>query len=470
MAGTPLRELLAAFGFEFDQNFEREATASIANVIGAVQSLGQAFVGSAIVSAGTQFVQNMIDVGSELADTSSQMGISATELAEWRYAAGLAGVEANELSSALSRVAVLARGGGGGVFTRLGVSTRDAAGELRRASDILEDTGLAIGAMENETERTAMAVQVFGRSGRALIPLFRGTRGSIRELRAEVRALYGTDLDRLSEVADEAGDNQDRLNLVFDAFRTRLSLSVLPVVTEALERMVAVGQAIAEVTRNSRVLQAGMVILGAAMAAAALLTIATWGPPLLLFALVALAVGALVLVVDDLLVMLEGGNSVIGGFLDQIFGVGTAASVSAGILGTFNLALTQMEVALYVVRAALTAAFGPEIAEQLTTVSGLVETITNGLRTQILMARLAADALGLDGSGVGAIDGSAAGPTAIAAATGGGTTVTDNRSVGVINVNGAGNPEAVAREVVRLGGVGDAGVEDDALDLVPEGD
>lgn len=462
-----LRELLASFGFEWDASFEREATSSIANVVGAVQSLSQAFLASSIVTAGAAFVQNMIDVGSELADTSAQMGISATELAEWRFAAGLAGVEANELSGALTRVAVLARGGGGGVFARLGVSTRDAAGELRRASDILEDTGLAIGAMENETERTAMAVQVFGRSGRALIPLFRGTRGSIRELRAEVRNLYGTDLDRLSEVADEAGDNQDRLNLVFDAFRTRLSLSVLPVVTDALERLVAVGQAIAEVTQHSRVLQAGMVILGAAMAAAALLTIGMWGPPLLIFALVALAVGALVLIVDDLLVMLEGGNSVIGGFIDQIFGVGTAASVSAGILGAFNLAVAQMEIALFAVRGALTAAFGPEVAEMLTTVGGIIETITNGLRTQVLMARLAADALGLDGSGVGAIDGSAVGPTAIAAATGA-TTVTDNRSVGTIIVNGSGDPERVAREVVRLGGVGDTSVEDDALDLVPE--
>lgn len=457
---TTARELLAIAGFEFDKSFERDATASVANVVGAVQSLAQAFAGAAIVQAGARFVQNMIDVGSELADSSAQMGVSATELTEWRFAAQLAGVDAGELSNALARVSVLARSGGGGVFRRLGVETRGAGGELRRASDILEDTGLAIGALGNETERTAIATQVFGRAGRALIPLFRGTRGSIRELRAEVRQLYGTDLDRLAEVADEAGDNQDRLNLVFDALRTRLALSVLPAVTATIARYVELGGAFVELVRHSRLLEAGLAVVGAVAVGAALATIGAWGPPVLVFAAVAAAIAFVVLLVDDLLVLFDGGHSVIGAFVDELFGIGTAAEVVEYLRDAFAGVVQYVQDAAAAVRAFVASPSIAALQDLLRTLYGQggspalagLETPT-GSPAEEFLRRYHEE-----------------GPTAIAAEGAGPTTIDASRTVGTIVINGSGTPEATGREVRRvLASDSAGGVESAALDLVPEG-
>lgn len=323
---SPLRELLAQFGFEFDTRAAAQATQSISGVIGAARSLGQTLLAGAVVQGIASFVNGMIETGSELADASAQMGISATELTEWRYASHLAGVDAGELNMALARTALAAQRNSP-IFRQLGISTRDSSGNLRRASDIFEDAGVALGGLSNETQRTAFATQLFGRSGRALIPLFREGRNGVRELRAEVRRLYGTDLDRLAEQADAAGDAQDRLSEVWSALRTRLSLYVLPVLTSVLETLVDWGVSFAEATRGSNILQGALAVLGAIAVGAALATIGIWGPPVVMFGLLAAAVAFVILAVDDLITTFQGGRSVIRTFLDELFGIGTTSEV-----------------------------------------------------------------------------------------------------------------------------------------------
>jgi hypothetical protein len=55
-------------------------------------------------------------------------------------------------------------------FDQLGVSVRDSNGELRDADSVFNETIKSLGSMENETQRNAMAMELFGRqSGPALI-------------------------------------------------------------------------------------------------------------------------------------------------------------------------------------------------------------------------------------------------------------------------------------------------------------
>jgi hypothetical protein len=55
-------------------------------------------------------------------------------------------------------------------FNQLGVSVKDSNGELRDADSVFNETVKALGGMENQTQRNAMAMELFGRqSGPALI-------------------------------------------------------------------------------------------------------------------------------------------------------------------------------------------------------------------------------------------------------------------------------------------------------------
>lgn len=328
--GTALRELLATFGFRVDTAALTTADQSLTGLIASTARFGQLLVGGVVASGIGRWIQSTIDAGSELHDMSEQTGLSATELTEWRYAARLAGVEASQLNSAMGRTA-LAAAHGSPVLRHLGVQTHGAGGELRRASDIFEDAGVAIAGLTNDTARQAAATQLWGRSGRALIPMFAAGLQGVAELRAEVRRLYGTDLEQLAEQSDRAGDAQDHFNLVLDALSTRLAVSVLPWITSFLEAIANGASRLAQLAASSNVVQATLVLLGGIAVAAALATIGSWGPPLALFALVAAAVGVVILVVDDLITLFHGGHSVIGEFIDELFGIGTAAEWVQGL-------------------------------------------------------------------------------------------------------------------------------------------
>ena len=460
MAGTPLREVLAVFGIRVDTGELERGQTQITAAIGSVQGLASALASTALIGGTARFVQSMIDVGSELADTSAGMGISATELTEWRHAAGMAGVDAGQLSGALTRVAVLARGNAA-AFRSLGVSTRDASGELRPASDLLEDVGLAIGALPNETERTAAAVQVFGRSGRALIPLFRGTRGSITELRSEVRRLYGTDLERLAESADAAGDAEDRLSLRLDAVRTRLALLLLPAVNAILDAGVRLGETLALATRHSYALEIALALVAGAATYAAVATIGAWGPPVLIFLAAAAAVGAVILVIDDLLALMSGGESVIGDFIDELFGFGTAAEMVDRVHRSLR------ELAAFWTESPLAelGAFARDVGDYF---SG--ESSPSVSADPRVTARRAAEARGLSGTApdVARVLGVPAERGALSAPAPSSVSVSRSVTTGPIYVTGTGDPAETARRTrLEIEGVIAGDLDDSAADLVP---
>ena len=55
-------------------------------------------------------------------------------------------------------------------YRRLGVSVTDMSGNLRDSETVYWETIDALGKVSNETERDALAMQIFGKSAQELIP------------------------------------------------------------------------------------------------------------------------------------------------------------------------------------------------------------------------------------------------------------------------------------------------------------
>lgn len=322
----PLRELLAEFGFEFDTASALAAASSIEEVVSAASAFGAELLTGGVVAAAAYWVTTMAEVGAELDDVSQRLQMSATEVTEWHHAAQLSGVAASELDRAILATA-RAAATGGAALRAIGVETRDAGGQARTTGQIFESTIDALASMSDEGDRAAAAQRIFGRNASALAPLLRQGADGIHDLRAEVRRLYGTDLERLAELGAEVGDEQDRLNLVWDAMRTRLAVLLLPALSSVLEAFLSVGTVVNDLIRGSSILEVVAGALGVALAAAAISTIGVWGPAAATFGVVALAIGAVLLLVEDLVTMFRGGRSVIGDFIDELFGVGSARQV-----------------------------------------------------------------------------------------------------------------------------------------------
>ncbi len=197
----------------------RGAAGAIAAGFGAA-----AVVGKAILSLG----QDIADTANELSDMSVETGISADTLAALRFGANAAGKDLGNLTSGLSqfskRIVQAERGTGtlAQIFDGLGVKLRDdVSGELRSADDVFRQTVQALASVEDETVRTAAAMELFGRSGGQLV---------------NVTQVLGGDFDLFAEAVGTAGLNMDES--AEDAAKFQRSMATMSVMIDGVKAKV----------------------------------------------------------------------------------------------------------------------------------------------------------------------------------------------------------------------------------------
>ena len=140
--------------------------------------------------------QDVADARNELSDLSVETGISAETLAALRFGANAAGKDLSNLTSGIGqfakRMAQAERAGGtlGQVFAGLGVELRNTDGSLRGTDEVFRQTVQALASVEDETTRTAAAMELFGKSGGQLV---------------NVTQVLGGDFDLFAGAVEEVG-------------------------------------------------------------------------------------------------------------------------------------------------------------------------------------------------------------------------------------------------------------------------
>ncbi|NMA67780.1 MAG: phage tail tape measure protein, partial [Clostridiaceae bacterium] len=122
-------------------------------------------------------------------NTLSQItGLSTEELQKFQYATELIDVDLETLTKSMARnirSMNSARSGTGATaeaYKKLRVSVTDANGNLRDNQDVFNESIKALGEIESQTERDAIAMELFGRSAQDLTPLIEGGVDAMNEL------------------------------------------------------------------------------------------------------------------------------------------------------------------------------------------------------------------------------------------------------------------------------------------------
>ena len=152
----------------------------------------------------------------DLNTMSKVYGISTQELQKYAAQADLVDVELETIASAhskLTRNMAAAQKGTkaqAAAFKKLRVSVTDSNGNLRNSDDVFNDVISALGKMENETERDAAAMDIFGKSAMELNPLIEDNGKTYKQL-SETFEKYGLEfVDQ--ETLDAANDFNDSLD------------------------------------------------------------------------------------------------------------------------------------------------------------------------------------------------------------------------------------------------------------------
>jgi len=333
-----LRELLALFDLQVDDKQLKNAHNSLEGFKNALGTVAKYVAGAFAIHEIKQFLGEQIKLGAELDDQAQRLGVATDELQRFQYAAMLSGVNVEGANHALMHLnKSLGEALGGGeeqakTFAKLGVKIKDASGEARPLSEIVPELADGFAKLKSPQEQTATAMSIFGRQGAALIPLLKGGKDGVAKLYKEFEALGGGLSGEFIQAAAKADDELDRWRFTLGIVKSRIALEVLPVVTSLVQKLIAFTVWAGKLAKQTNVLTVGLYGLVAVVG----LLVAEW---LILnieiVAVVALLAG-LFLIVEDIFTLFTGGNSLIGKFIDQLFGVGASKKFVAAVKEAVN--------------------------------------------------------------------------------------------------------------------------------------
>jgi phage-related minor tail protein len=209
----------------------------IAGGIGKAAAAGIAAVGAAAAAAGTAVVKMTLKAGEaadELSTLSNKTGISTKTLQEMEYAARFVDVPLETMTDSmfkLTRSMDAARDGTGAqaeAFKALGVSIRNSDGSLKNSKQIWLDTIDALGKVTNETERDALAMQLFGKNAKELNPLIAAGSDELSRLADEANELGVVLSDESVTALGDFDDKMQRLKATGTALTQTLGAAVAP--------------------------------------------------------------------------------------------------------------------------------------------------------------------------------------------------------------------------------------------------
>lgn len=210
------------------------------------QSLALAGGFAAVAAAIVKVEKAMISMTKESAafadniiTLSMQTGQSTQQLQEFAYASELIDVSVDTLQGSLTKLTnnmqdtMNGTGNAKASFDKLGVSVINAVdGSMRSANDVFYETIDALGQVKNETERDAMAMDIFGRSAQDLNPLIIQGSKTLKEYADEAHNVgYVLDDEALSALG-AVDDAYQRLQKTQEGVKNQLSAEFAPYLEE----------------------------------------------------------------------------------------------------------------------------------------------------------------------------------------------------------------------------------------------
>jgi len=194
-----------------------------------------------------QFAKGLIDVQDQAGKTAQKLGISTQFFTGLAYAAKLSDVESEALAKGLRFLskdidAAQVKGSEAAkVFQRLGISVKDANGALRPTQQVLLDVADRFSRMQDGATKTALALQLFGRTGSELIPMLNLGRAGIEELRAEAERLGLVIDDKTAAAAERLNDSMKRMEGAAQGAANQFLSGFIPAVDGAAEALSRAG-------------------------------------------------------------------------------------------------------------------------------------------------------------------------------------------------------------------------------------
>lgn len=204
----------------------------------ATVGIGLAAAGGAVLAGITKSLTHFADVGGELNDMSLRTGVAGNKLAFFRYAAEQTGASIEDIEAAIKHAA------------KHGFSPEN-----------FEQLALEIARIEDPTKRAARAMELFGKGGTKLLPMF----GELADLRGRWEQLGISPSEESIALADELGDLWGDLKATLASVAYEIGAAVAPAAKALAEALVPIVVSLNQWIKKNPELVTGIAAIAAAM-------------------------------------------------------------------------------------------------------------------------------------------------------------------------------------------------------------
>lgn len=224
---------LSANVAEFTGAMDKAAYMSEKRMDAMVKAANQAgaAMGAALVAAAGSVAVAMklaVDEMDKLGESAQKLGVTTEALSTLEYIAGMSGVSVESLHGAINKLNK-AIAEGDPAFMAMGVSVRDAGGELKTADVILKEMAGKFADYKDGAGKSALAMEAMGKSGADMVPMLnQGADGFVR-LAEEAQRMGLVVGGEAAEAAGRFNDTMDRIGKTQQGIATKMAAELLPV-------------------------------------------------------------------------------------------------------------------------------------------------------------------------------------------------------------------------------------------------
>lgn len=206
-----------------------------------VTALSAAVAG--IAAGAFKIANDTAELGANLKESSTKLGIDVESLQQWRYAAKMSAVDGEQLDKAIAKLGVNASASVKGnkamakSFKALGINVKDTNGKMKPTEKILEETMNALADMKDPLRRNELAMKLFGKSGVELAKMMGDGSKGIKDLREEAVRTGNVLSDETASLGDSFGDNLDKLKEYVQGLKNTLGAALLPVMNDVVVKI-----------------------------------------------------------------------------------------------------------------------------------------------------------------------------------------------------------------------------------------
>lgn len=347
-----LRDLLVKFGIQVDGEKKLESTdLAIRRTILSAERLGNTFsrlggylIVGTIARGIENFIEGMVQQAIQLKVNSERLGITSDELQKYTYVADTMGIKTEQVAVAMRYFNRTVGEAGLGTksavkeFALLGINIKGADGKIRPTGELLGEFSDKLAKMPDQATRTAHAMRVLGRGGSSMLPELQKGSAALKQMFKDVDELGGGFNETFLKQAEDTNREMKRLKFGWRSVSVAIATEVLPYFKRWVERGIETVKTLIDLAKKTYGFRTALMFLVTGVALYALkrflglfnlgkMSVTDFMGALVrnapLVAFVALLTAAY-LIFDDLYTFLEGGDSVIGRWLDKMGGSGTA--------------------------------------------------------------------------------------------------------------------------------------------------